>query len=319
MKKIVIGIGIWMVMFSVLPLQVDAQPTRISGEDAPWWISIDEKGESERLVFTGVDFLKVGTKSWRWFVKYDPPSSHPDPGELHLHWLTTEHIPYPTIDNPIIGKVWNNHYYAIISTWFEPYDYTGEYIMRQRLEFRAWRGRILRNFKFYQYLDADIGGRAGRYTDRAGIDIYAGQYGLDVPFSTLVQWDRSGGGRGIAVACATYGPWGQPDHYYYKMGWLSNQGYDVGSPSDILERINNDTLACRTEYPSTGFSDVAGALRWSKRYYDNGQLTSITLTDTDPFTVDIKVAVVPEPCTMLLMGSGLAGLAGIARRRRRQQ
>jgi hypothetical protein len=34
---------------------------------------------------------------------------------------------------------------------------------------------------------------------------------------------------------------------------------------------------------------------------------------------NFNITVVPEPCTMLLMGSGLAGLAGIARRRRRQQ
>jgi hypothetical protein len=67
--------------------------------------------------------------------------------------------------------------------------------------------------------------------------------------------------------------------------------------------------------------------RWKGKEVGYGQYDFMRHSDWSDFRETMTTcgyeiefnAPVPEPCTMLLMGSGLAGLAGIARRRRRQQ
>jgi hypothetical protein len=142
-------------------------------------------------------------------------------------------------------------------------------------------------------------------SDSAGYTSYSGTYGFDSGTSPDgTDWLSLGNGQSVTINFTTAVSyvgflWGTPDDYNY------------------LSLYDGSTLL-----GSYTGSEV-GSASYANFYAGAGEeITSIVLSsdgsyfETDNLSYEIEPTVIPEPSSLLLLGTGIASLAGFVRRRR---
>jgi hypothetical protein len=169
-----------------------------------------------------------------------------------------------------------------------------KYALKQTYGFKA--NSNITDLKYIQYMDPDMTGDDYGYPVRHELPFTAEPGCLA---SEMWILDNPNQARGYSLACRGFP---QPDPFYGL-----DEGWGVGEYSTIKQAIEDQGLSTVIT-PSGNYyqGDAACALRWSI-----GSLASCKKED-----IELGLYVVPEPCTMLLMGSGIAGFAVLARRRR---